>query len=197
MGVGVEGITAATSANPQLQFFENFPGHLGAVFSIIQSANTLSVHAVNIPLSLSFNNLVAFVGQSIVTSRSASFTHKFGLYSMNAGTLSLANSASVSNTMNGVTNTSWMSFAISTTQNITPGTWYFAMLISSANGAGGGGSVNYLQNSSINPANAIPGGFLKGRMTVSTAAFPASIVTSDLDITGVDATRQPYIIITA
>ena len=54
-----------------------------------------------------------------------------------------------------------------------------------------------LANSSINPANAIPGGFLMGRMTASTGAMPGSIATSNLDITGSDALRQPYIILTA
>ena len=36
-----------------------------------------------------------------------------------------------------------------------------------------------------------------GRMTVSTTAIPASIATSNLDITGSDAIRQPLVIITA
>ena len=48
----------------------------------------------------------------------------------------------------------------------------------------------------INPLNAQPT-FIKGRMTATTGVMPASIATSDLDITGTDAFRQPYIIITA
>ena len=90
--------SAATSAaaDPQLQFFENFPGHLGAAFNAV-SLNTLSVHAVNIPLSLSFNNVIVLVtaGANNAT-RTGQATIRFGLYSMNASTLSLANSASSS-----------------------------------------------------------------------------------------------------
>lgn len=186
--------TAAAAADPQLQFFENFPGHLGATFAS-GSDHTLSIHAVNIPLSLSFNYpAILLAGQYNQTSTTGTFTWRFGLYSLNGATLSLANSASASSAWNSVTFTSWLTFATSATQNITPGTWYLALQASR-----GGGAItrSHFINSSINPANAIPGGFLMGRMTVSTAAMPASIATSELDITGSDAIRQPYIIITA
>ena len=87
--------------------------------------------------------------------------------------------------------------ATSASQNITPGGWYFAKVVSSATNNAGAANFALYGNSSINPANAIPGGFLMGRMTKSTGAMPAAIATSDLDITGSDATRQPYVIITA
>lgn len=186
--------TGATAADPQLQFFENFPGHLGAAFGGSGSNMTLSIHAVNIPLSLSFNQVVfLFSHQKEAGSRSVS--NHFGLYSLNGGTLSLANSAGGSYTFpDNATSTLWRTMATSATQNITPGAWYFAFMESLG---GNSGSWGWLINSSVNPANAIPGGFLMGRMTVSTGAMPASIATSNLDITGRDATRQPYIIITA
>lgn len=173
-------------ANPQLQFFENFPGHLGDAF-VAYSQRTISVHAVYIPLSLSFNNVVALLSES----NAGSATLQFGLYSLNGSTLSLANSAGASITMANAL--SWRSFVTSASQNITPGQWYFALNISS----GGASSLSFLANSSFNAVNVIPGSFLMGRVTASTAALPASIATSDLDITGSDALRQPYIIITA
>lgn len=192
--------TTGGAANPQLQFFENFPGHLGANFNGL-SNNTLSVHAVNIPLSLSFNTpVVLFRAQTLVsTDFTATAQVYLGLYSLNGSTLSLANSASASSTYssNGGQFTSWMSLNTSATQNITPGTWYFG-IVGSISGSGGGGiGFPLWGNSSINPGNAIPGGFLMGRMTASTTAMPASIATSDLDITGSDAIKQLYIIITA
>ena len=188
--VGAEIAAGTSAADPQLQFFENFPGHLGEGFPGL-SANTLSVHAVNIPLSLSFNNVVILARYTGAGSRSN--TIQFGLYSLNGSTLSLANSASATDAFT-TTGTSWVSFVTSATQNISPGAWYFALNLVSSSGTAG---WQPLGNSSINPANAIPGGFLMGRMTASTAAMPASIATSNLDITGSDAIRQPYIIITA
>src|SRR3990167_1446793 len=200
LGVGEEVSSATTSAaaDPQLQFFENFPGHFGAAFGA-NSINTLSVHAVNIPLSISFNNAIALItrGANNAT-RQGGASMRIGLYSLNGSTLSLANSASGTVSWIGAnTSTVWVSMVTSATQNITPGAWYFAMLNSSSTNAAGAANFGFFINSSINPANAIPGGFLMGRMTASTNAIPASIATSDLDVTGSDATRQPYIIITA
>jgi len=180
--------TAGTSsADPQIQFFENFPGREMAAL-IARSNGTLSVHAVNIPLSLSFNNVIMLAS---LPNSSGTNTIQFGLYSMNNGTLSLANSASFQQTFRNAV--SWVNLVTSATQNISPGAWYFAMNIISS------GTSNFSMgaNTSINPLNAAPGGFLRGRMTVSTNAMPTAIATSDLDITGSDAQRQPYIMITA
>ena len=198
-GVGIEVVAGGTTAatNPQLQFFENFPIHLGANSGSLSNA-TLSVHAVNIPLSLSFNipSIFVFAKQNNATTGTRSQSVSFGLYSLNVSTLSLANSASGSYTLTqSFGMTSWISMATSATQNITPGTWYFALNFNSS-GVGLDSNRVY-QNSSINPANAKLGGFLLGRMTASTGAMPASIATSALDTTGSDAIRQPYIIITA
>ena len=61
VGFGNRVTSSATSAgtDPQLQFFENFPGKNGANFAAVSMA-TLSFQAVNIPLSLSFNYPVIF-----------------------------------------------------------------------------------------------------------------------------------------
>lgn len=189
LGVGpiFSSTVAGGAANPQLQFFENFPGK-DLVANVAYSKGTLSVHAVNIPLSLSFGYPVVLLSNS---SSGGTRSIQFGLYSLNGNTLSLANSAS--NSWAPSTSAySWISLITSATQNITPGAWYFALNLLSA----GNSSFSLLGNSSINPGNAAPA-FVRGRMTASTTAMPASIATSALDITGQDAMRQPYIIITA
>lgn len=184
-----------TAANPQLQFFENFPAHAGAAYAGF-SNGTLSIHAVNIPLSISFNNVVALMSVSSAALSALSGTIQFGLYSLNAATLSLANSASGAVAEGGSAN-SWYSMVTSATQNISPGAWYFGVNFFTGGIATDHSSASFYGNSSINPGNAIPIGFLMGRVTASTNAMPASIATSDLDRTGSDAIRQQYIIITA
>ena len=194
-GVGVEVAGGAPPPpDPQLQFFENFPGHLGAA-NVAYSDGTLSIHAVNIPLSISFNQVIALMSFSSAALSNWSGVVQLGLYSLNGSTLSLANSASQQLNI-ATTAHSWISMVTSATQNISPGAWYFGFNVFT-NGVLPHTSASFYANSSINPANAIPGGFLMGRVTASTNAMPASIATSDLDITGSDAIRQPYIIITA
>lgn len=204
MGVGGDGVgipVVTTVANPQLQLIENVYGKMMGAFNTNISLNTLSVHAFNVPLSISFGFPVVLVGRGANNAtRSGSATYRLGLYSMNANTLSLANSASRSETWGGAnTSTVWLSMATSATQNITPGTWYLGLVISSGTNVAGGQTINIWGNELVlnNAGNAIPGGFVDGRMTVSTGAMPASIATSELDITGADAVGQNYIIITA
>ena len=189
--------SSSAGADPQIQFFQNFNLRQGQMADY--SLATMSIYAVNIPLSISFNNVAVAAqfknttGVGINDAESVAF----GLYSMNNSTLSLANSAAwitthaVVETINS--GTSWLSMATSATQNITPGAWYFGLFYNFDQYAA---ITSIFQNSSVNPGNAQPA-LVMGRMTVSTAAMPASIATSDLDITGSDATRQPYIIITA
>lgn len=191
----VSSATSSAATGPQINFFENFPGHRGVEFGGY-SNGTLSFHAVNIPLSLSLGYPVVLISltTSSKTATSKNHTLQFGLYSLNGSTLSLANSASKNFTLaasNG--GISWISLITSATQNITPGAWYFAFNIRT----GGHSALSIYNNSSINPANNVPGGFLMGRVTVSQSVMPGSIATSSLDITGLDAMRQPYIIITA
>ena len=184
--------SAAVGGDPQLQFFENMPGRDGAAYNGF-SNGTLSIHAVNIPLSLSFNNVVVLMSFSSAVGSLFTGTIQFGLYSLNAGTLSLANSASANPIITTVAN-SWISMVTSATQNISPGAWYFG--INLLTGVGDHQSASFFGNNSFLVSNAAPT-LVAGRMTASTNAIPGSIATSDLDITGSDATRQPLIIITA
>lgn len=180
-------------ANPQIQFFENMPTKDGMSFHSLNSNGTLSIHAVNIPLSLSFNQIAVLLSASSAAASLYTGTIQFGLYSLNGSTLSLANSASANPTII-TTALSWISMVTSATQNITPGAWYFAL--NALSGVGDHSLISFWGNTSINPGNSPPA-LIQGRMTVSTNAMPASIATSQLDISGADATRQPYIILTA
>ena len=181
------------TSNPQLQYFENFFGHDGAA-NVAYSNGTLSVHAVNIPLSISFNSVMVLMSFSSAAASNWSGTVQFGLYSLNGSTLSLANSAGVQLNI-ATTAYSWISMATSATQNISPGAWYFGLNILT-NGAGPHTSASFFGNTSFNPNNAAPV-LIHGRMTASTNAIPGTIATSNLDITGSDAIRQPYILLTA
>lgn len=185
--MGIETPFSGAVADPQLLFFENFGAKLAAQNQVASIA-TLSVHAVNVPLSISFGTVCVLISSSGTTARTQSVS--FGLYSLNGSTLSLANSASGSGT--NASQLLWMSLATSATQNISPGAWYFALNMQTAGAAMQLGAWCL----SANAGNAIPT-MLRGRMTASTNAMPGSIATSDLDITGSDAMRQPYIVVTA
>src|SRR3990167_7661894 len=121
---------------------------------------------------------------------SLSHTLSLGLYSLNGSTLSLGNSASGSITASGLKRCYLSITGTSATQNITPGTWYFGLLISISSGT----VISIYGQSSANPSNAFPGVFIGGIMTDSTNALPTSFATSNLDITGVDALSVPSII---
>jgi hypothetical protein len=186
----VGGGGATSSANPQIRFVENFPIKNADGF-LAYSFGTLSFQHINIPVSLSFRYPVFMVSNN---NANRTITFHMGLYSLNAGTLSLANSASGLYQQSGaVNNTSWVSMATSATQNITPGSWYIGFNVA---GSSNNSAISLLMNTSINPGNAEPF-FIQGRVTASTNAMPTNVATSVLDITGGDAIRQPYVIITA
>ena len=162
---------------------------------------SLHILGVEIPGSISFNNVaMIFSGSGAV---SENLTLSLGLYSLNGSTLSLANSASAATglTLNQ-TAFSWLTFATSATQDITPGNWYFAAMSSTSLGGG----FSLVKNAGVvDLASSAHGGiFVRGIMTVSTNAMPASIATSDLykegdpSISAAIAGRtHPYILISA
>ena len=175
----------------QLNFHINFAGEVNQRWQA--SNGTLSFFPFSPSDSISFGTLNIAISKS---TSAATFTFSIGLYSLTGSSLSLANSISetFSNTNNGQ---QWVSLtAVSATQNITPGSWWLGLLIST-----GGDSRIYINGQSlinaIGPENAFPGGFIGGRMTESTNALPSSYATSGLDITGGDATNVPIIILTA
>lgn len=104
-------------------------------------------------------------------------TLQLGLYSLNVSTLSLANFISgTTNETNG--NNYWASItATSSAQNITPGTWWWGLRMSVANG------TLRLFGNTVSANNSFPSAFVGGAMTASTSALPSSVATSNLDVT--------------
>lgn len=168
--------------------------HFAAVLG--DDARTLKIWGVDTPGSLSFNNLAILLSRGHT---SASVTYSFGLYSMNVGTLSLANSGSMVET-NGANGISWRTLATSATQDITPGNWYFAMLKATAgntsiaawgyNGIGGATDTAY----------DYAGSFVLGVYSVTTSGLPSAINTSEMFKVPHATTSDdeiPYILISA
>lgn len=183
-------------ANVRLNIFDNYPLLHNFAGGGVGTNGALMIHGVFIPGSLSFNNVVMAISASGTTAKT--LTLSFGLYSLTGSTLSLANSASRSSNP-GANMLSWITLATSATQDITPGNWYFAILSATA-----GNSRMSLMHNKWNQivSEGIYGGiFVRGRLSISTNALPASIATSDLSKEGGDSsallTRHPYIIISA
>ena|SRR3990167_8435471 len=180
---------------PRLNIFENRPKiHDGALATALSAANTLMIHHVGIQGSISFDN-VALIKTIGNTANTVSIS--FGLYSLNGSSLSLANSASQTNTMqNGQ---SWVTLVTSATQDITPGDWFFGVVIETS-------SVNpsFICNNVGNNTlrRAYGGPFFRGWATASQTNMPASIATSDLGLEGsatgpLTSLIHPYILISA
>lgn len=134
---------------------------------------------------------------SISTTKTFGYTVSLGLYSLTGSTLTLVNSLSesYSKTKAGGNTTYYSYFpitAISAASVITPGTWYWGLLHSTASTGG----LSLVGAFTQNPGNNFPGGFIGGSMTESTTALPASIETSNLGIAGSAAMFEPYILIT-
>lgn len=172
----------------QMNFFKNigFPPNSGF---LVLTHGSLNLFAINITDSLSFNypNLAYRFGTNNRT-----FTISMGLYSLSGSTLSLANSGT--GRTSGSNLTGYITFATSATQNVTPGTWFIGLVASTA------GSSNWSLLGAFNnrdASNIFPGTFIGGRMSDSTLGLPASIATSDLDVTGSDAMQVAYILIGA
>lgn len=186
-------------------YYENdFATNNGATI-VITNSTFFSFRAFNLNDSISLNtfNIRLNYGWS-ASSATGSATFLMGLYSMNAGTLSLENSGSASHTVTLAANVQqrdrWMQITtFSKTQNITPGTWYLGYHVSftadtataiytlGVRGDDPPGSIN----------NAFPGAFIAGNATGTTNAPPSSYATSALDITGQHEMNQPFFIITA
>mgnify|MGYP001565128131 CR=1 FL=1 len=177
---------------PQLNFEQNFNaiGNLGRAVSV----GTLSFIPFSVRDSISFVTMNIGISYS-GTNTSQGQTYSIGLYSLNASSLSLANSISGSTTATSGNILQYISMtATSATQNVTPGNWWFGILVSTTNGTS---RLSLLGGGTVSPANAFPGSFIGGRMTDSTNALPSSIATSALDITGSDAMNIPMILLSA
>lgn len=176
----------------QLLYAQNFNNVPNA--SMTYAKGSLLFFGFNIYESISFKTANMVISGNANSNGDVSIS--LGLYSLNSSTLSLANSIS-----RGITRPSWdnpIYISLSDTsanQNISPGTWYWGLVISGTTTAQNVTRLIGQQN--IDPLNAFPGGFIGGRMTDTTNALPVSYETSNLDITGSDAMPVPVIILTA
>jgi len=160
-------------ANIRLNIWENIP--LVNVLSTSGGATFLFMQGVYIPGSISFNN-VACLLECNAGQANGSHSILFGLYSLNGGTLSLANSASVTLSNSNVGFTSFLTMVTSATQDITPGNWYLAR-----NYIASVAFISFYQiGGNFAWTNPYGGKFVRGRYSASTNAMPASIATSDM-----------------
>lgn len=181
----------------RINFFESIPTLQDITARELHGMGTLMINGVQLEGSLSFNNLAMIFSGSGGLSEDLSVS--FGLYSLNGNTLSLANSASAATALTlNQTAFSWLTFATSAVQDITPGNWYFAVMSSTSLGASFSLEV---ENALLGMGGVYAGPFVRGMLSVSTNALPASIATSDMLKEGTLTTgqnfRQPYILISA
>lgn len=183
-------------ADVRINIFDSLKLAHSLNFNALDSIGTLLVNGVHIPGSISFNNVVMPISR-VASNVGRTFSVSFGLYSLNVSTLSLANSASFSETRTAG-EISWYTLATSAAQDITPGNWYFGVLRSTSGDSqfrvaayGGFGAVGLTDN----------GVFVRGYMSVTTGALPASIATTDMLKEPTIGTgghgKHPYVIISA
>ena len=171
----------------QANFAFNIPYLINIVNSI--SANTLLFAPFNLYESISLKTLNIAISAD---GTAKTMTFKLGLYSLTNSSLSILNSFSGSYTNSNQLR--YLSFTdVSATSNLTPGTWFWGMLVSFSSTS----NVSYHGGFTVNPANAFAGNFIGGRMTASTSELPSTYNTSDLDTTGSDGLFVPVIILSA
>lgn len=175
-------------ADVRINIFDSYSlFHSGNTFT---GANSLSLLGLVIPGSISFNNIaiIKSIDNSVHT-----FSALFGLYSLNGSTLSLANSASNSHTATG---RNWMSLVTSATQDISPGNWYFGLIMQTSSNAAR--IFKGYEGQAYPGIAAYAGIFVRGIYSVSTNALPSSINTTDMtkELNTANITF-PYILISA
>lgn len=187
-------------ADVRLSVFENFPVYPSVSQGTLLGVGSLHIQGLYVLGSISFNSIAAMISAQTSTNKTISIS--FGLYSLNGSTLSLANSASASFSLGTGSALSWVTLVTSTTQDITPGNWYFAAMSSTA----GDSVFSFIRGGARGLAVAGEGGvyggnFVRGYLSVSTSVMPASIATSDLlkefSNSSVASTSYPYILISA
>ena len=171
----------------RINLFNNNPTiHTGAVnITADFSTNQVFLQGVYIPGSLSFNNAAILISASGTVSEN--FSLSFGLYSLNASTLSLANSANMATAVTlNQTMFSWLTLATSATQDISPGNWYLGWQFSSLLG----NNFSFLNQGVPLFADSFGGAFVSGYYTNATNGLPGTIATSDLTRIGTGASTQ-------
>lgn len=136
---------------------------------------------------------------SISASADASYTVSLGLYSLSGSTLSLhqSTSGSKSYASAGANRNSnlYLTCSFTSTNDITPGTWWWGAGISLTGSVVGSNSLHAYGESKAGQ-NSIPNAFYAGALTETTNALPSSYATSNLDNVGIQASAQ-YILISS
>src|SRR3990167_9552096 len=107
----------------QINQYENVPVFGGVAFVAAAVSNNLLLQGFVLNDSISFNIPTLLISAVAATT----LTFSMGLYSLNGDSLSLANSASGAPVF-GAAGISYITLATSTTQNLTPGNWYWGVL---------------------------------------------------------------------
>src|SRR3990167_624980 len=134
-----------------------------------------------IPDTITLNTLAMFLQNDATGTRQLTHSVNFGLYSLNGATLSLANSASwstvVTSSLGGF---NWQTFAISATQTLSKGEWFFAVVHTrSLVGAANARWFEFPNIVAINDGS-YGGPFFRGVYSVATSSLINSIATTDM-----------------
>ncbi len=190
----------------RLNIFENAPFVELGVQGQLGAARNLQFLYVYLPGSLSFNKVAMFIDRATTLITSQSLSIDIGVYTYNAGTLSLMNSAgfSTSNSAAEATSRGWVTFATSAAQDLPPGEYWLGVR-HTVNGTEVGVDHNYrvFLNASTPGNGAAPlGPLYHGFSSTTASALPASVATSDLSRMGAGSNstgqiEQWYVLIAA
>lgn len=173
----------------QLNFEHNWPALGNDAFAFTNA--TLCIVPLFINDSISWRT----VNVGVAEAGTGTVSLSVGLYSLTGSTLTLLNSISgtKASAPGGNTFFGYMSLTVtSASSNITGGQYWLGLLMSTA-----GGNVSYRGAAQVSGVVAQWPSFVQGRLTsVSTAAMPTSLLTSDLDQAGISM-ATPSILLTA
>lgn len=178
----------------QLDFEQNWPALSNGPIAF--TTGTVNFIPIYINDSLSWKTLN--VGLANGANSSATLTLSAGLYSLIGSTLTLLNSlsgtqvvspAGIALTISGYLSAS----ATSASSNILKGQYWLGLLIATSNHS----SLSYVGATRMTGVTAPWPSFVQGRLTASsTSSLPASVATSNLDMTGISM-ANPTILLTA
>lgn len=183
-------VTPPSAGSPL--FLENIPRH-NISRSITINGTSVSFCPLTNPQSFVLNQ--AYFGMMIQVSTTFSFNFTAALYSLNGSTLSRFNQFTRSFSYTGATGVTtfqtWVSMVLSAASTLAAGQYWLGLYFNPINNQpkfGTLGLAGSLAYTGSNPAYA--------RMSVSTAAMPASVAISDLTQFS-EGTRLPYVLLTA
>jgi hypothetical protein len=213
-GLNGSTMTASVSTQPTVSMFEPL-APIAYQGNLIVNGS-VSFGRINVPMYISATNIALIqhltagtAGTNSNTTNGATVSAYAAIYTMNGSTASLASSSSISSSFNlntqtsatsaygGQSGTRYRTFNLGT-WNITPGDYYFAILISTTMAGAISLSQWCRQNLPISPA---PGGgnfskyFMHGLYSTTTNAMPNSVQVSEINATGLSAQQIPYFLL--